>query len=907
MAYNYFGTGSQVIGDLISVVDPQLNTKIDFEDDTINLVTSGSTVLSVTKGGVSVTGSFVVTGGVAVSPYLQLLPVNTVAIPTNQTASYIYTSGSTNDMYFTQYQPGTNFTNTTRLRWLEGMLTTGLLHGGVLSTATGSTTFSITSGSGLILSYNASTGSDLYPTINHVQWPAYVSQSLTYITSSLITYIGINPTGGIIQQTSPFTLTTDSDYITIGRVLHQSGSVTNGVSTQPNVSYGNNHWQDDFMRAFGPLKVSGHILAASGSTLGITKTAGDSYIIGKNYTTNPNNPNNITSANDTAVTVSKIYRAYVSGSTLRLDTNTNNTGYTTIDPTKYNNNGVTGSVGASDASIQRVYWYPNSTSRAFTVYYGSATYADPPGGTNALDVAQQNIASENFVEGENTAGAAILVGYILVLGSATDLSNTAQARFIQAGVSRGAGAGGGGGVTVGATTAAGLDTYVQFNDGGSTFGGDAGLTYNKTTDTLSGVVAQFTTITGSAYSGGSFAGTTVSGTTAQFTTISGSTITGSNITLAGDIAVNGGDITTTSTTFNLVTGSATTVNFAQSATTLNIGKTGGSSTISGILSASDGIVVLGASTGDINTTKTTATLFNTTATTINIGGAATNITLGSSTVSGSTTLNTDVYIRTGNLIGAPGSGANVLSLISSGNIVAKLDVDNNATGHKFIVQDNLSIERFSAGEDGNTFINPSSSGTGQAIWVSGSNTLGGSGYIDFIKVTNNSAGATTPSKTFRLNSAGGFEIINNAYTQNLFTLNDSGDATLFGNLSVGGQTTLGTTSEKLSISSGGTGSVTYNTLANSVFYNSGPTGNITANFTNVPTTTAQATSVTVVVSQSATARIIEGIQINSTASTISWANKITPTGNANQYDVFGFSLIRSGSTWITLGQMSTYG
>jgi len=34
------------------------------------------------------------------------------------------------------------------------------------------------------------------------------------------------------------------------------------------------------------------------------------------------------------------------------------------------------------------------------------------------------------------------------------------------------------------TSPAGIDTYVQFNDGGSTFGGDAGLTYNKTTDSL---------------------------------------------------------------------------------------------------------------------------------------------------------------------------------------------------------------------------------------------------------------------------------------------------------------------------------------------------------------------------------------------------------------------------------------
>lgn len=479
-------SGGSYVGTTISGTTAQFTT---VTGSTITGSTGLLTTLTASQGFVS--------GGLSVGNYIQMLPVGNVVIPTNQTASYIYISGSTNDMYFTQYQPGTNFTNTTRLRWLEGMLTTGLLHGGVLSTVTGSTTFSLTSGSGIILSYNASTGSDPYPTINYLSWPAYVSQSLTYVTSSLITYIGINSTGGIIQQTSPFTLTTDSDYITIGRVLHQSGSVTNGVSTQPLVSYGNNHWQDDFMRAFGPLKVSGHILAASGSTLGITKTAGDSYVIGKNYTTDPNNPNNITSTTDTAVTVSKIYRAYVSGSTLRLDTGVNNAGYTTINPAQYNNNGTLASVGASQASIQRVYWYPNTVSRAFTVYYGSDTYADPLGGTNALDVAQQNIASENFVEGENTAGAAILVGYILAVGSATDLSNTAQARFIQAGVSRGAGAGGGGGVAVGATTAAGLDTYVQFNDGGSTFGGDAGLIYNKTTDTLSGVVAQFTQLTAS--------------------------------------------------------------------------------------------------------------------------------------------------------------------------------------------------------------------------------------------------------------------------------------------------------------------------------------------------------------------------------------------------------------------------
>lgn len=42
----------------------------------------------------------------------------------------------------------------------------------------------------------------------------------------------------------------------------------------------------------------------------------------------------------------------------------------------------------------------------------------------------------------------------------------------------------------GTGTAAGSDTYVQFNDGGTMFGGDSGLTYNKTTDTLNATVVK---------------------------------------------------------------------------------------------------------------------------------------------------------------------------------------------------------------------------------------------------------------------------------------------------------------------------------------------------------------------------------------------------------------------------------
>lgn len=97
-------------------------------------------------------------------------------------------------------------------------------------------------------------------------------------------------------------------------------------------------------------------------------------------------------------------------------------------------------------------------------------------------------------------------------------------------------------------------------------------------------------------------------------TISGATTFSSNLTLSGDIAVNGGDITTTATTFGLVDTTATTVNFAGAATTCNFGYDG----------TAANTINLGIGATAASTTKTLN---------IGTGGAAsstTNINLGSS-------------------------------------------------------------------------------------------------------------------------------------------------------------------------------------------------------------------------------------------------------------------------------------
>ena len=84
------------------------------------------------------------------------------------------------------------------------------------------------------------------------------------------------------------------------------------------------------------------------------------------------------------------------------------------------------------------------------------------------------------------------------------------------------------------------------------------------------------------------------------------------LTLTGDIAVNGGDVTTTATTFNLVNGTATNVNFAGAATDLVIGAVTGITTVRNNLVVDGDIKVGGndiqASDGNTNITLTSNTL-----------------------------------------------------------------------------------------------------------------------------------------------------------------------------------------------------------------------------------------------------------------------------------------------------------
>jgi hypothetical protein len=438
-------------------------TQIGNNTLTGNTLLSGSIIISGSSSPGSPTASVKVYGDIETTGYHRFNPVTT-NIDQFTSASYIYVSGSTNDLYFTQN--GSGYSNTSRLRWLEGgSLYTGLLRGGVISSTPGSTTFKITSGSGLLVTMNASTGSEPFPTVQYISWPDYNAQPIIYSGSAKITYVGISSAGTVIQQTFPWGTNDINQWdnsLSLGVVLHLSGSVSTGVFNAPQMSYGGQQKTDDFFRAFGPLKISGHTLQASGSTLGLQKTGGTSYREGANYVINANHPSTVV---ENAISTSKIYRYHLSGSTPIIDTGVGNAGYDRIDPTQYvdTTTGQLTPVYGTNSNqwrwtIQRVFWVPNSPTNAFIVYYGNAEYTTLVDVKNAID-------TEPFSEAPNTSQNAIFIGYILVRKGCTDLSDTTgtNAVLVQGGLFRNVGGNGGSG-TAAATTLGSLSDVSLSND-----------------------------------------------------------------------------------------------------------------------------------------------------------------------------------------------------------------------------------------------------------------------------------------------------------------------------------------------------------------------------------------------------------------------------------------------------------
>ena len=309
--------------------------------------------------------------------------------------------------------------------YLTENIPTGILNGGVLSTNT-STTFDVAAGDGVINILNKD-NSDPHPEIKKVAWSATtVTHTLGNAgdANQLNTWVYVDSSGNIQQ-----TLTIPSpalwrSNIVLGSVIHSS-NVIRFVKTFPRPSYSNGNTFAEFVEIFGPLKKSGHLLTVnSTNTLALDRAAGISFGVGRNYQVDAEEPNLVSDGASTPA-----FHRYSSTATgFTKDDGTAGAGYTSIDPTKYDNSGTLTTASAGQYTAQRLFHFPNNTN-VIVAYYGKAEYS-------SIDDAEKNYLLEDFQEADNTSSQAIYLGVLIVKGNATDLGNSSQAKILTGGIFR---------------------------------------------------------------------------------------------------------------------------------------------------------------------------------------------------------------------------------------------------------------------------------------------------------------------------------------------------------------------------------------------------------------------------------------------------------------------------------------
>jgi hypothetical protein len=317
-------------------------------------------------------------------------------------------------------------------RFVEN-LQTGLLYGGLLQVNAGNSAyFDVSAGVGIISTAGASLTAYPTPSLSYITWSSFTGVTVTGITSDEETWISINSSGNLVQQNTKWLDSQFDNSIPLGVLIHPNNTTINFAVAIPHVAYGQPSQLDPFVRAFGPIKISGHEISANGANLQVNKSTGAAYLIGRNYATNPSSPNVVEDTN--ATPISTMYRYYRDGSG-KFTVVTNSS----IDPSKYDDGtGTLNTVPGGQYTIQRLFFLPGVPT-VLASYYGRELY-------NSIETAQANIPFEQFTEDDSTASLGVFAGYLIVKSGATQLNNTADAKFINSGIFRNLSNIGGGGV-----------------------------------------------------------------------------------------------------------------------------------------------------------------------------------------------------------------------------------------------------------------------------------------------------------------------------------------------------------------------------------------------------------------------------------------------------------------------------
>lgn len=288
---------------------------------------------------------------------------------------------------------------------------TGIISGGEITiNGVDNSKFDVAAGTGYIIDHSTNPA-----TVQLVNFGPFSSVTLTNLATSFATDVAINSVGSIVQQNS-FTNAERRSHILLGGLDHSNQTnISNVFEIQvPSNAVGSS--LAELAKAVGDINLSGNVFSANGANLQINKSSGTAFKYGSQNSSTPNDPHTISQALQAPVTFNYVFSDGVGGSTFNADT-------TLVDPDNYDNGtGILASVPVNNFSIQRILMFANSGS--VFLQYGTETFSK-----KADAVAGLSATSFTDLPGITTA---IVRGFLVVQQGSTDLSNTAEAEFIEA-------------------------------------------------------------------------------------------------------------------------------------------------------------------------------------------------------------------------------------------------------------------------------------------------------------------------------------------------------------------------------------------------------------------------------------------------------------------------------------------
>ena len=295
--------------------------------------------------------------------------------------------------------------------------------------------------------------------------PVVTTAPLTVVLDSVaqtrtITWLLMDADQNVYQQAARPSPEDRRSYIVLGMV-GQSGGTIFLAQSLPTIARNPVNQLYDLMESIGAFNISGNLISPNGANLMLNHSAGKVFSRGWNHFDGPtqtSNPHIVNTVGETPASWVHILRntdVYSPG------------GSTTIDVTKYDNNGTLTAIGGGSnrSTVHRLWILPtNDGSEIHFLQYGQTLY-------NNLDDAAASATIESYVANPGLVGNGVLLYLLAATRTATNLSDPLQAKLIQVG-KFGSGASGGASVD--------LSGYAQLT--GATFTGTVDSTLSDDSD-----------------------------------------------------------------------------------------------------------------------------------------------------------------------------------------------------------------------------------------------------------------------------------------------------------------------------------------------------------------------------------------------------------------------------------------